>query len=443
VGRAGPILARAKHLLQDAISRGNAKKITLKKMEIDNELAEAIAQHLPSFSVGALETLELSHNRIGDAGLIAVLDALTDCAPMLRTLWLDDNVIGLRGAERLADFLKVNSSLAILGLGSNNFGDAGVVCIAEALASSGTLRELKLKNNALGDAAAESLSMTLQANRALKRLHLECNAISEVGQTALREAAQPHFRLELNDQAGWRTPAAPDVLITAEPQTPSQKLLHLPNVEEEASAIMGAFGARAERVSRTSVEELKGLLRGKRIWFFQGHGDAMLKGEAVLAFEKDGELETVSIQTLVDTVRPYGKSGQLKLVVLTGCCTLPLATALHERAGVADVVCWSTALHDKAGAIFGEAFANTTALQGARLQPSAALAAARAAVETPTEAGQLDNVNLNAQVQIFELDVDPRDASRVDPNSGRIFTSGRLAAGIPEHVTSSRGDVVP
>ena len=135
-----------------------------------------------------------------------------------------------------------------------------------------------------------------------------------------------------------------DVLITAESQaqtnadgTPS--CIHLPNVEAEAEHIRAVFGKRAEKHSRISVGRLDELLKDKRIWFCPAHGDAMLQGEPVLAFESDGRLEAVSIDTLVNTVRQH--TG-LRLIVLTGCCTARLGQRLLDGTSVADVVCWDT-----------------------------------------------------------------------------------------------------
>ena len=129
-------------------------------------------------------------------------------------------------------------------------------------------------------------------------------------------------------------------------------------------AIQAAFGgaANAEVQRNISVSELGRLLKGRTTWCFPGHGDAMLQEEPVLAFVGvGGAIEAVSIATLVDTVRPHVLTGNLQLVVLTGCCTARLATKLRELACVPHVVCWETELHDEAGRIFGTAFAQAVA----------------------------------------------------------------------------------
>ena len=160
----------------------------------------------------------------------------------------------------------------------------------------------------------------------------------------------------------------PEVLITAEsqPQTRDgqRNRAHLANVDAEATAIQAAFGgpANAEVQRNISVSELDRLLAGRTTWCFPGHGDAMLQSEPVLAFVGvGGAIEAVSIDTLVNTVRPHVLTGKLKLVVLTGCRTARLAAKLRELAFVPYVVCWETVLNDEAGRIFGTAFAQAVA----------------------------------------------------------------------------------
>ena len=162
---------------------------------------------------------------------------------------------------------------------------------------------------------------------------------------------------------------------------------------------------------------------------------AMLVSEPVLAFERNGRVEAVSIDTLVNVVKPFASEG-LELVVLTGCCTARLGAALRESAEVPHVICWETQVDDAAAKIFGEALARDLALQRSNLQPELAFGSACTAVTLETEPGQLDTGS-SAWVQKFELNVDPNDRSRVDPGTGRLRAKpgaprGRFAAGTPK-----------
>jgi hypothetical protein len=230
-----------------------------------------------------------------------------------------------------------------------------------------------------------------------------------------------------------------DVLITAESQAQTnpdgtRSHIHLPNVEVEAEHIRAAFGNRAEKHIRISVGRLDELLKDKRIWFCPAHGDAMLQGEPVLAFESDGRVEAVSIDTLVNTVR---KHTGLRLIVLTGCCTERLGRRLLEGTSVADVVCWKTRVHDDAAKLFGQAFADVLSRHG--IDAAAAFESACTRVTTECEDGILDT-GLKARVQKYEFAY-PDDAVRVfqrgEENAGRLRTKhakGRIAAGIPMHL---------
>ena len=226
----------------------------------------------------------------------------------------------------------------------------------------------------------------------------------------------------------------PEVLITAESQ-PEASEAHLANVDAEAEAVQAAFGgpANAEVHRNISVADLGRLLEGRKVWCFPGHGDAMLQSETVLAFvSAAGAVEVVSIDTLVSTVRPQVLKGKLELIVLTGCCTARLAAALRDGAFVPYIVCWETVLHDEAGRIFGTSFAKAIA---ARVEPPDAFEKARTEVCTVTERGKLDT-GFSADVQKFELDVNPKDSSFVDQATGRLIvhpgaSRGRLSAGIP------------
>ena len=244
--------------------------------------------------------------------------------------------------------------------------------------------------------------------------------------------------------------AVPEVLITAESQSaaprPDGVQVHLANVDAEATAIQAAFGgaANAEVQRNISVSDFVRLIAGRTTWCFPGHGDAMLQSEPTLAFVGvGGAIEVVSIDTLVDIVRPHVLTGKLELIVLTGCCTARLAAALRERAFVPYVLCWETVLNDEAGRIFGTAFAQEIA-KGA--EPPAALEKARTAVCTETEPGKLDT-GLDSRVQKFELDINPKDVNLVHPmnppgkprtiHDGRLrhhpgAQRGRLAAGTPK-----------
>ena len=60
----------------------------------------------------------------------------------------------------------------------------------------------------------------------------------------------------------------------------------------------------------------------------------MLEGESVPAFCSDtGELEAISIQALVEVLRPCVLRGDLHMIVLMGCKSIELARELRRLTG--------------------------------------------------------------------------------------------------------------
>ncbi len=119
----------------------------------------------------SLDTLDLDHNQIGDAGAQALAGSKT-----LTMLGLGHNQIGDAGAQALAE----NKTPTVLDLGHNQIGDAG----AQALAESKTLTVLDLGHNQIGDAGAKALA----ENKTLTVLDLEHNQISDAGAKALAKS---------------------------------------------------------------------------------------------------------------------------------------------------------------------------------------------------------------------------------------------------------------
>jgi len=87
-----------------------------------------------------------------------LFQAIKDNDENITTLELFGHDIGGKGAEELADALKVNSTLRWLYLNNNNIGDKGAEALADALKVNTTLRWLYLWENNIGDKGAEELA---------------------------------------------------------------------------------------------------------------------------------------------------------------------------------------------------------------------------------------------------------------------------------------------
>jgi hypothetical protein len=66
------------------------------------------------------------------------------------SLWGGDNGIGDDGALAIAEMLKLNSTLQVIGLEGNRIEDDGALAIAEALEFNSTLQEIDLEGNEIG-----------------------------------------------------------------------------------------------------------------------------------------------------------------------------------------------------------------------------------------------------------------------------------------------------
>ena len=240
----------------------------------------------------------------------------------------------------------------------------------------------------------------------------------------------------------------PEVLITAESQNVG-KPFHLPGVDAEATAIQAAFGGaeNAEVQRNISASDLGELLAGRKVWVFSGHGDAPLQSETTLGFVgAGGGFEAVSMDALVNTVRPHLGAGKLELIVLNADYTARLAAALSEQAYV---VYWETVVNDEAARVFVTALARSLA---SGEEPLDAFSKARAAVCMVTEPWEKQTNSSGVggpgnSVQKFDVDVDPKDATRVDRRTARLILPGdgrgRLAAGRPKLVCPGGAVEVP
>ena len=128
-----------------------------------------------------------------EVGLTQVIECLRLKTTKLQSLLLYRSKIGAMGASRLADCLRVNSTLTGLDLFSCRIGDAGATQLADCLRVNTALRSLELQGNGIGDEGATTLADSLRVNTSLKSLNLSWNSIGDAGATQLAEC------LRIND----------------------------------------------------------------------------------------------------------------------------------------------------------------------------------------------------------------------------------------------------
>lgn len=106
------------------------------------------------------------------------------------------NKIGGYGAIAVADGLKNNGSLKVLGLRKNKIEDSGALALADQLKTNATLREMDLRSNFITDVGARGLAEALKIHTALTKLDLIDNPIGDVGKSSLGDVLQTNSNIQ-------------------------------------------------------------------------------------------------------------------------------------------------------------------------------------------------------------------------------------------------------
>ncbi|XP_072892488.1 NACHT, LRR and PYD domains-containing protein 3-like isoform X3 [Hemitrygon akajei] len=199
---------------------------------IDVGLTDSGAEDL----VSALSTntslmeLNLSNNDLGDSGVKLVSAALRNPECKIQKLGLIDVGLTDSGAEDLASALSTNPLLTGLDLSENKLGDAGVKIVSVALRNPECkIQKLRLTHVSLTDSGTENLASALSANPSLTELNLSDNHLGDSGvklvSAALRNPECKIQKLWL-DNVGLTDSGAED-LVSALSTNPSLTVLNL------------------------------------------------------------------------------------------------------------------------------------------------------------------------------------------------------------------------
>ena len=150
---------------------------------------------------GALVSLNLSYNKLGESGVCEISKAL-QASLTLQDLCLSNNAIGPSGIQSIAVVLCHNRALVSLNLAENNLDDGGAYEISKALQVNSTLKKLLLSRNAIAVNGAISLANALCQNHTLEDLCLENNKVLDEGAIAICECVKLNNTLKSIDLTG-------------------------------------------------------------------------------------------------------------------------------------------------------------------------------------------------------------------------------------------------
>lgn len=95
-----------------------------------------------------------------------------DCNRSLEKVYLSNNRITARGAQRLAKSLTERATIKCLAVSKNFLEDEGAAIIAEALVENNTLSALNLSENNLREKSMSAIGKALAENTTLEQLDI-------------------------------------------------------------------------------------------------------------------------------------------------------------------------------------------------------------------------------------------------------------------------------
>jgi Ran GTPase-activating protein (RanGAP) involved in mRNA processing and transport len=153
-----------------------------------------------------LQTLVLSDNVLGDGGLRYLAEALKETRGIQELVICRNRITG-KSVVDLANGLKYNRSLRRLDLSGNKLGDEGAVALVEPLCmSTCAITHLLLGSCSIGDPGGTALARVILENERLISLDLRNNFLMEaaaeaLGKAVLTNATLLYIDVSLNDFA--------------------------------------------------------------------------------------------------------------------------------------------------------------------------------------------------------------------------------------------------
>ncbi|CAL8106118.1 unnamed protein product [Calicophoron daubneyi] len=159
-----------------------------KQSRVDSERCRVLVNYILKHPT--LETLDLSHNFIGDRGARALGKLIAE-EGKIRILNLADNRLQATGGLAIAHGLaKKTCQLIRLNLRLNRLRDDGGIAIAKSLLRNESLRELNLAANDLNESVANYFAHVIAHNSTLTHIDMSNNQIGPAGSKKLQDGME-------------------------------------------------------------------------------------------------------------------------------------------------------------------------------------------------------------------------------------------------------------
>lgn len=149
-----------------------------------------------------VNALNLSKNRIGDAGFIALAGALPKLDNLRQILLGDNPFVTSTGMSAMGKALQNGAKIQALNLTKCFIGTQECIALSSGLTGNKYLKELLLHSNLIGNEGIKQLGMSISRNSALEVLDVSDNPIGEDGLISLvgsLSCNQKLRKLYLND----------------------------------------------------------------------------------------------------------------------------------------------------------------------------------------------------------------------------------------------------
>ena len=181
-------------IISPAINLKSTYSLNFRQYYFSNECLEYICLGLSDCRF--ITELSLEENKLNDKSMVILSKALKSEHCSIKTLGLNYNSIGDKGAQTLALSLLNNKKVKTLGLYHNELSDLGATSIGQLFKKNNTLEIINLSKNNLRFNGLKSLFEGLKENRSLKSIGLEYSKIDDEGAEEIKQLLIENETLE-------------------------------------------------------------------------------------------------------------------------------------------------------------------------------------------------------------------------------------------------------